>query len=346
MPPLRCAVAGLGLGQAWAELIKTSPGFELAALIDVDRARLDQLGERDGVPPERRFERYERALKSLATEVDLVVVVTPPTFHRDNVLAALDSGYHVLSEKPLAANMTEAREIARVAAKAKGKYMVSQNYRWQDPVATVREAIKGGAIGEVGYVTCGFHKGFRFGGWREALPDVLLEDMSIHHFDLLRHLTGRDCLRLYAHSFRPGWSWFSGNPSASVVLEMAGGVEVSYFGSWVSRGRETSWAGEYRIVGDRGAIHWDAEETTLVLGHPEDNPRNPPLESSPLAPVKLEHTGFDYSLHELAAAIEEDREPVTGVRDNIQSFAMAMAAIESARSGRPVDVQEYLREGA
>ena len=86
-------------------------------------------------------------------------------------------------------------------------------------------------------------------------------------------------------------------------------------------------------------------EATLVLGHQEDDPRNPPLESSPLPPVHLEHSGFAYSLYELAAAIREGREPVTGARDNIRSFAMAMAAIESARSGRPVDVQEYLREG-
>ncbi len=94
--PLRFAVAGLGLGQAWAQLIKSSLEFELAGLIDVDRARLDQLGEQFGVLPESRFESYDQALRSL--EADAIVVVTPPTLHRDNVLAALDRGYHVLSE--------------------------------------------------------------------------------------------------------------------------------------------------------------------------------------------------------------------------------------------------------
>ena len=123
---------------------------------------------------------------------------------------------------------------------------------------------------------------------------------------------------------------------------MEGELEVSYFGSWVSRGRESSWAGEYRIVGDRGAIHWDGPEATLVVGHPEGNPREPKLETTPLPPKKLEHTGFAYSLHEFARAIGEDREPVTGINYNIQSFAMAMAAIESARSGRPIDLQEYV----
>ena len=57
----------------------------------------------------------------------------------------------------------------------------------------------------------------------------------------------------------------------------------------------------------------------------------------------LEHSGFEYSLYEFAKAIEEDREPVTGVRDNIQSFAMTMAAIESACTGRTIDVQAYVK---
>lgn len=340
MAKLRCAVAGLGLGRAWTRLIHDAPDFELAGLVDVDPARLAEVGEQYSVPAEARFADYDEALGKL--EADAIVVVTPPSLHKANVLAALDAGYHVLSEKPLAANMDEAREMASAIRRASRKYMVSQNYRWQDPVETVRRAIAEEAVGQVGYVTCAFNKAFRFGGWREQLPDVLLEDMSIHHFDLLRHLTGRNCVRIYARSFRPHWSWFSGRSAASAVLEMEDGLQVSYFGSWVSRGRETSWSGEWRIVGERGAIHWDGPETNLVLGHAEDNPRDPKLETLRLPERKLEHTGFEYSLYEFARAIEEDREPVTGVDDNIQSFAMAMAAIESSQSGKPIDVQAFV----
>jgi predicted dehydrogenase len=188
-----------------------------------------------------------------------------------------------------------------------------------------------------------FNRGHRFGGWREQLPDVLYEDMSIHHFDLLRHVTGRNCLSIYATSFHPHWSWFSGNPTGCAILEMEGGLQVSYFGSWVSRGRETSWSGDWRIVGEKGAIHWDGTELNAVLGYPEDNPRDPKLETVPLDPRTLPHIEFGYSLYEFAAAIQENREPVTGIDDNIQSFATTMAAIESARTGRPVDVQAMLK---
>jgi len=338
---LRFAVAGLGLGRVWAKLIQDAPEFELAGLIDVDSARLKEVGGQFGMPSSALFSDYDRALASL--DADAILVATPPATHKTAVLAALDAGYHVLSEKPLAANMDEARAIAEAVTNARGKFMVSQNYRWQDSVEMVRQAIKEGLIGEAGYITCGFHKGIRFGGWREELAEVLLEDMSIHHFDLLRHITGQDCLYLYARSFRPSWSWFSGNPSAHVILQMERGLEVSYFGSWVSRGRETSWAGEYRIVGDLGAIHWDGPEPTLVIGHPEDNPQEPNLTIQPLPARTLEHRSFEYSLYEFARAIEEDREPVTGVHDNIQSFGMTMAAIESARTGRMIDVQAYVK---
>jgi predicted dehydrogenase len=337
---LRCAVAGLGLGRIWAKLIHEAPGFELAGLIDVDPARLADYGTQYGVPESARFLDYDRALASL--EADVIVVVTPPEAHKRHVLSALDAGFHVLSEKPLAATMDEARDMARHISASPRKFMVSQNYRWRDNVETVRQAIAAGAIGQIGYITLDFNHGYRFGGWREQLTDVLLEDMSIHHFDLVRHLTGRNCLSIYARSFHPHWSWFAGNPAACVMLELEGGIEVSYFGSWVSRGKETTWGGEWRIVGEKGAIHWDGPEASLVAGQPEDNPRDPRLEVSELPPASLEHIEFAWSLHEFKGAIEENREPVTGISDNIQSFAMAMAAIESARSGKPVDVQAFL----
>lgn len=344
---LRCAVAGLGLGQAWTNMISAAPDFELAGLIDVDEARLNQVADKLELPKGARFTDFDKALAGLRElDTDVIVVVTPPVLHKQNVLGALDAGYHVLSEKPLAENMEEARAMAtaiRVTSQKSGrKYMVSQNYRWTDSVATVRDAIAEGLIGEVGYVTLAFNKAIRFGGWREQLPEVLLEDMSIHHFDLLRHLTGKNCERLYARTFHPKWSWFGGNPGASVVMQMEGGVEVSYFGSWVSRGKETSWPGEWRIVGDKGAIHWDSPESSLVIGHPEDVPRAPELETKALPERKLPHSGFEYSLYEFGAAIAENREPVTGIDDNIQSFAIAMAAIESARTGQPIDMKSYI----
>jgi predicted dehydrogenase len=338
---LRCVVAGLGLGRIWAKLIHESPEFELAGLIDVDPARLVDYGAQYGVPESARFSDFDRALASL--EADVIVVVTPPDSHRRHVLTALDAGFHVLSEKPLAASMDEAREMARHISASPHKFMVSQNYRWRDDVETVRQALAAGVVGQIGYITLEFNSGHRFGGWREQLADVLLEDMSIHHFDLIRHLTGRDCLSIYARSFHPHWSWFAGNPAACVLLRMEGGLEVNYFGSWVSRGKETTWGGEWRIVGEKGAIHWDGPASTLVTGQPEDSPRDPLLVTSALPPATLEHIEFAWSLYEFKQAIEGNREPVTGISDNIQSFAMAMAAIESARGGHPVDVQAYLK---
>ena len=343
MAKLRCVVAGLGLGRIWAKLIHDAPEFELAGLIDVDPARLADYGAQYGVPESARFVDFDLALTSLAA--DVIIVVTPPAAHKRHVLSALDAGFHVLSEKPLAATMDEARAMASHIRGSARKFMVSQNYRWRDHVETVRQALRAGAVGQVGYITLEFNRGHRFGGWREQLPDVLLEDMSIHHFDLIRHLTGRNCLSVYARSFHPHWSWFAGNPAACVMLSMEGGLEVSYFGSWVSRGKETTWGGAWRIVGEKGAIHWDGPEAWLVTGQPEDNPRDPQLLTSALPPATLERSEFAWSLYEFRRAIEEDRAPVTGIADNIQSFAMTMAAIESARTGRPVNVQTNLQGG-
>lgn len=339
----RVLVVGVGgIGCGWAQVIPSVSGFELAGLVDIDAGVLARVGQELGIPQERRFQ--DLALARERTQADIAIIAVPNHLHLPLVRQAFELRLHVICEKPLADTMEDALRIRQLCREHPDrKFMVSQNYRWHPSVQAIRNAIAGGQIGDLGYIHWDFQRPSHFGGWREEMEDVLLADMAIHHFDLIRYITGREPVRVVARSFNPSWSWYRGRAAASVLFEMTGGVEVNYFGCWAARGRPTSWPGESRFVGSQAAIHWDGESDPVLVRYvKEDQGHEVELEEIPLPIPEMPYTGLAYSLYEMGKALVEDRQPITWIEDNLLSFAMSRAAIASSRRGGPVDIAELL----
>ncbi|HMQ31940.1 MAG TPA: Gfo/Idh/MocA family oxidoreductase [Chloroflexaceae bacterium] len=333
--PLRMIVAGAGaMGRAWLQALAADRRWEVAALADISPEALGEAGAAFGVPEERRFLSAEAALEH--TPADAALVVTPPETHSAVSVAALARGLPVLSEKPLGASLREGVAVLSAARRSGAPLMVGQGRRWLPHIVALRDAVAGGLIGELGYVTCQFRIPVRFGGWRETMPEVLIEDLAIHHFDTIRFVTGRNGERVFAHSFRPAWSWFSGNACAAVDLKLAGGVPVQYFGSWVARGPRSSWDGELIVVGSEGALLLRADETVWHYAGEDEAPQPVPLPA--IEPAGLAR-GLDLFTRALGgeATLEPDGE------DNIHSLALTSAAVASSRTGQPVEVDAHLR---
>lgn len=331
---LRVIVAGTGaMGRAWLGVLRADPRWEIAALVDVAPQALAEAAAQVGVPAERCFGDMRAALAQV--QADAALVVTTPETHREVAVAALERGLAVFCEKPLAARLADGAAIAAAARRHGGRLMVGQGRRWLPHTVALRAAIADGLIGELGYLTCQFRIPFRFGGWRDTMPEVLIEDLAIHHLDTIRFITGRNGLRVFAHSFRPAWSWYGGNPCANLDLTLEGDLPVSYFGSWVARGPRSSWDGELIAVGAEGALLLREDET--LWHYPGEDERPLPLTLLDLAPRGLE-LGLDRFTSAVrgAGAFDPDAE------DNLQSLALTSAAVESARTGRMVDVRAHL----
>lgn len=321
-------------GLSWLQVLRDYPGAELAAVVDVVPENLAKAREATGLPEAALFRDPDEALASV--DADAVLVVTPPPTHKDLALKAIRAGRHALLEKPLAHTYEEAAELLEAARGRRVAVAVSQNYRWRRPLLTVKRLLAEETVGRVGYVEYAFRKAMRFGGWRDAYSDILLEDMSIHHFDLIRFLTGSEAASVYAESFRPAWSWFSGNPSAGVWIEMEAGLRVHYFGSWVARGKETTWNGDIRIVGDQGAIELIDDEIRVWTGDPELGAECRVVPADP-APYE-DRTA---SLDDFVRSVREGRPPATTIEDNFLSFELTCAAIASARSGAKLALEHF-----
>jgi predicted dehydrogenase len=184
-----------------------------------------------------------------------------------------------------------------------------------------------GVMGAIGAVHVEFFKGPHFGGFREEMAYPLIIDMSIHHFDLMRFFLDSDPVRVFGRSWNPPWSWFKGDASASVILDFANGVPVSYNASWCSQGRETAWNADWRFECTDGVVAMvDEQVYTQATG------AEPELVEMALP----ERTDQSYLLHEFYEAVTGGKPPVTTCQDNIKSLGIVFDVVASFERGQAV----------
>jgi predicted dehydrogenase len=243
----------------------------------------------------------------------------------------------VFVEKPLCLDMASARTVyAEAGHQPDLVVMVNQNYRWRPHIQALRRGIREGLVGRVGHIMFECRQQIRrktTDGWREKMPEPFLQDFAIHHFDLMRYLTGDEATRVVGVSFRPSWSWFDGNAAAAAILTLRGGAVVDFGGTMVSLGLETPQEGLITVIGEKGTLLLDG--TSQVTFHGQDDPRTLPQE-----PVPGGELG--YALAEFLAAIREKRRPETHVAEHIRSLALTLAVVESSRRGTAVDPEELM----
>jgi len=345
MKPIRIIQVGTGgWGLSWIGKLQASAYAEVAALVDTDGNSLNKAADEYSFDKKKCFSSLQDAVKN--TEADAALVVVPPEAHRDAAVEALESGLHCLVEKPISDNIDDAKAIVAAGKKSGKKLMVSQNYRFKRAPRTARDVVRRGLAGDIGTVYINFMKSAFFTGFRAEMEEPLIKDMSIHHFDQIRSVLGLNPVSITATSWNTGWSWFKGNPCASVLFEMDNGSMVSYMGSWVSNGWETTWDGDWRIQGSAGEVHWGNNEVILK---PTD------LFASVFQDRAVEKGGkivFDLIdmeneermavIEEFASAIAEDREPETSGEDNLYSIAMVLGAAKAAQTREKVMIKDLL----
>ena len=321
-----------GFGRLWTDLLAGSEDAELVAAVDVDPEALQGAARRAELPEEACYDELPRALDEV--EADAVVNVTPPAVHRGVALEAFERGLHVLTEKPLADGMEEGREMVSAAEDAGVTLMVSQNFRFRSWARTVRALLGRDEAGEPDNIAVRFASAPRFQeSFRRSMEHPLVGDMSIHHFDLMRALTGLEPRSVYAETWQPSWSWFRHDPCCMAVFRFEGGLRVCYDASWVTRGRQTSSNGYWRIECPESCIELLNDSVHVLQG------RGPARD----AEVEMQNLPCEdqaYSLMEFRGAVREEREPETSGRDNLGSLAMVHAVLESSRTGEAVDVDE------
>lgn len=314
-----------GMGNAWLRTVQDSNEVSYAGFVEVsDKIAAEQV-EKWGIDGSTIYKSLPEALAKI--KPDGVINVTPPQFHKAVSITALEAGIPVLSEKPLAGTLEEAQDIVDAANRTGVLHMVTQNYRYHQPIQTLKHALLNGPCGEIGAAHVEFFKGPHFGGFREEMPYPLIIDMSIHHFDLMRFLLGSDPVAVYGRSWNPAWSWFRGDASAAVTLNFASGVNLSYDGSWCSQGRETPWNANWRFECAKGVVAMvDDKVYTQLTGQ----------DAVLVEPVPMQRMAQAYLLHEFYEAVTQGKAPATTCQDNIKSLGIVFNVVKSFETGQVV----------
>ncbi len=323
---MRLLQIGLGgFGRSWAELARGAEGIDYVGAVDPDPAARAWAGQALELPDGSVFASFADALEG--AEFAAVLLATPPATHHPVGLAALGAGKHVLVEKPLATTLPDAQHLVAAADASNRILMVSQNYRFRAPARAMQAAVREGRIGRVLTVRAEHRRDTRTlfgeGNFRYDMEHPLVIDMTIHHADLLRMLTGQEVTALDARGWRVPDSPYRHDPAVAALFTLDGGASARYEGNWATHGAETSWNGDWEILGEEGILRWTGGVADPLVGEVTiqrwgESPR-------PLPQPALAHPDRAGTLQAFRHAVATGDEPETSARDNLGSLAIVLA---------------------
>lgn len=273
---MRVGVIGCGFqGKLHVECLRAIPGVQVVAVADTDAARRDAVARANGVP--RQYDDYRELLAD--GPYDLVTVCTMAVHHAAMTIAALESGAHVLCEKPLAMNAAEGSQMVAAAKRAGRMLAVGFNMRFTPNARAIRSFVDEGRLGRPVY-TRAWAKASQVPWWgehyrKEISSGGALASTAVHFLDLALSFAGfpepltasANATRLFPRK-RGGTapspvvaSRFTAEDLVSAHLRFAGGFWMTLEGSWIDNRPSVagvpSWDYSLDAVGEAGQVQFD-----------------------------------------------------------------------------------------
>lgn len=262
--------------------------------------------------------------------IDVVDITPHPADRLPLMEAALRAGKHVLSQKPFVLDLSQGHRLIHIARDHGVKLAVNQNGRWAPHLAWMRAAVRAGHVGDVtgAHISIHWNHGWIAGTPFERIEDLILYDFGIHWFDFLTSITTP---RSVFATATPATGQTAKAPlMAQALVRLDGGQASLVFDGATPFGpRDTTYIG-----GTMGTLQSDGPDLgqqTVTLTTAAGRAR-PHLQGTWF------NDGFIGAMGALLVAIEDNLEPENGAEANLNSLALAFAAIQSRRTGREVEV--------
>ena len=321
----RILVVGLGsIGRRHVRLLKERPDVTVVCCEpnpEVLAAAEVQL------EPLSNYANYETAL---ATKPDAVVIATPHRLHADQTVAALDRGIHVLCEKPMSDNPSDARRMKAAADRSQAVFGVGFQLHFHPGARRLKELIDAGELGAILHFHC------RVGSYitllnsisryQATLEGALLLDYA-HQPDLLCWMLAQEPCGVFMCGAQGGDMQFSSSPNVlALTCEYDGPLISTVHLNYVQMPERH----EYEVVGDRGWALCDMNGGLIRVGKRESKSERREIVSTERDPVyRAEHQAF-------FDAIDGKRKPESSAADGLISLRIIEAAIRSWKEGGKV----------
>ncbi len=332
---LKIALAGTGyISKIHAKAAQILPNVELAAVVN---HRPESMA---AFATEFHIRRQYPTVEALLQEggVDAISINTPNYLHAPQTIAALEAGVHVMVEKPMAMNATEAEAMVAAGDRSGALLMVAHCWRFDEEVLWLKEQVNGGRIGSVvrtkGYSV---HVNWGPGGWftqKKLAGGGALADMGVHAIDTARFLLGDpQPVSVYAR-IGTYYKDFDVDDTGLVIVNWDNGV-ISYIESGWWQPHADGPEASTQLYGTNGFAHLyptglgllNAEKTAVE----EVDPGFPPVRDPHCA-----QSMYDAQMAYFVDCINKGRTPIPGGMEGWTNVKIVDAAYESARTGEVI----------
>lgn len=267
----KTGIAILGAGRWGVHLIRnflTHPQAHVLAVVDPHQERLSACRERFKLDANVVLATDWSAVRQLPG-LEAVVIVTPAVTHYPLIADALQLGYHVLAEKPLTLNHTEALELCQLAAQRQRQLVVDQTYLFHPAVKQGKTVIQDGKLGELRY---GYAARTHLGPVRSDVDAMW--DLAIHDIAIFNSWLSATPIEVQA----TGTVWLQGAAEQGlrdlvwVTLTYPNGIRVFIHLCWLNPDKQRRLC----LVGNQGTLIFDELQSeaplTLQTGQFQETP--------------------------------------------------------------------------
>ncbi len=330
---MRVGIVGVGaMGTVHAAAWRETPA-EMVGFVASSEATAQPLAAQYGC-------RTYGSLAELLPAVDVVDLCTPTHLHHEQTLQAAAAGKHVVCEKPLARTIAQAKAMIAACQAAGVQLLVAHVVRFFPEYVQAKAAVDAGEVGQLAVLRFKrnvFQPKKAEDNWfvdTDKSGGMIL-DLMIHDFDCARWLAG-DVVRVMAR--RVGHQ----QPSAPfdhalAILTHANGAISHVEGSWAYP--PPTFRTQFEIAGSLGLILHDSDGTAAVRTFRHQQPTadapDVPVPNNPL----LEDP-YTTQIKAFYAALAHDAPLAVTADDGLKALEIALAAMESARTGRVIGIRD------
>jgi UDP-N-acetylglucosamine 3-dehydrogenase len=240
---MKIGVIGTGtMGQNHVRILRSFPDIEVS-ISDINIENLELTGNRFGIT--RRHTNYLKLLE--IEKPDAVIIATQPHTHKEIAIASFENGVHVLLEKPIALDATEAEEIISFAEKTNLIFTVGHVERFNPVISKIKDFLTQGMLNNIYLINTR-----RVGPFPKRLigkAEGVMIDLAVHDFDIISFLGGKfdnieasqiiksNCQEVYVKS----------------LINLENGIKATSEFSWISPKRIRS----IEIYADEGMLFGD-----------------------------------------------------------------------------------------
>lgn len=252
----------------------------VGGVFNVDFEKSKQMGIDEGLDINRVYPNIDDFIKgelSLPVEerIQVVSIVTPNIFHFKFAKALLESGFHVICEKPVTTLASEAKELQALVEKTGLVFCVTHAYQGYPMTRQMREIVKSGELGEIQRVDAQYYQGWvnplihggdsHLSAWRfdpkYAGASSCAGDIGVHAFNMIEFATGMKCVKVLA-DMNSVVEQVTLDLDFTAMLRMENGCIGLVRSSQVAAGEENAL--KIAIYGSKASLKWEQENPNFL----------------------------------------------------------------------------------